>query len=120
MIDKLHRQAIEKTYTDICTVTEYQKYKKSNKTTGFRESAVYTDEPCRLSFKTVNSATGTGTLTKIGQIITLFISPDADIKAGSKITVTHDGRTADYKRSGFPAVYKTHQEIPLELYDENA
>ncbi len=115
-----HRKAIEKTYTDICTVTEYKKYKKSNKTTGFRQTAVYTDIPCRLSFKTVNSASGTGTVTKIGQIITLFISPDIDIKAGSKITVTHDGRTTDYKRSGFPAVYKTHQEIPLELFEENA
>lgn len=120
MIDKLHREAIEKTYTDVCTVTEYEKYKKANKTNGFREKETYTDEPCRLSFRNVSSASGTGTVTNISQIITLFISPDVDIKAGSKITVTHDGRTTDYKRSGFPAAYKTHQEIPLELYDENA
>lgn len=120
MIDIIHRKAIERTYTDTCTVTENEKYTKTNKTTSFRAKTVYEDEPCRLSFKTVNSASGTGTVTKISQLITLFISPDIDIKAGSKITVTHDGRTTDYKRSGFPAVYKTHQEIPLELYDENA
>ncbi len=120
MIDDIHRRAIEKTYTDTCTVTECEKYKKSNKTTAFREKQVYADVPCRLSFKTVNTASGTGTVTKIGQIITLFISPDINIKAGSKITVTHDGRTTEYKRSGFPAVYKTHQEIPLELFEENA
>lgn len=120
MIEDTHRRAIEKTYTDNCTVTEYEKYKKSNKTNGFREKKVYENVSCRLSFRTVNSATGTGTVTTIGQIITLFIAPDIDIKAGSKITVTHDGRTTDYKRSGFPAVYKTHQEIPLELFEENA
>lgn len=120
MTADMHRKAIEMTYTDTCTVTQSEKYKKVNKTTSFRDVTVYTDEPCRLSFRTVNSATGTGTVTKIAQTVTLFISPDIDIKAGSKITVTHDGRTTDYKRSGFPAVYKTHQEIPLELYDENA
>lgn len=120
MIEDAHRKAIEKTYTDICTVTEYEKYKKANKTNGFREKKVHENVSCRLSFRTVNSASGTGTVTKIGQIITLFISPDIDIKAGSKITVTHDRRTTDYKRSGFPAVYKTHQEIPLELFEENA
>ena len=116
----IHRKAIESTYTDTCTVTENVKIKKDNKTTSFRKSEVYTDIPCRLSFKSVSSATGTGTVTKITQSITLFISPDIEIKAGSKITVTHDGRTTQYKRSGFPAVYMTHQEIPLELYDENA
>lgn len=120
MIENAYRKAIEKTYTDTCTVTEYEKYKKANKTNGFRERNMYENVSCRLSFKTVNSASGTGTVTKIGQIITLFISPDIDIKAGSKITVTHDGRTTEYKRSGFPAVYRTHQEIPLELFEENA
>ena len=120
MIDIVHRKAIERTYTDTCTVTEYAKITKTNKTKAFKEQEVYCDLPCRLSFNTVNSASGTGTATKISQIITLFISPDIDIKAGSKITVTHDGRTTEYKRSGFPAVYKTHQEIPLELFEENA
>lgn len=120
MIDKLYRQSIEKTYTDICTVTESEKYKKDNKTNGFRDKTVYENLSCRLSFRNVNPATATATATKISQTITLFIAPEIEIGAGSRITVTHDGRTTDYKKSGFPAVYKTHQEIPLELYDENA
>ena len=120
MIADIHRKAIEKTYTDTCTVTEKEKYTRRNKTTAFREKTVCSDVPCRLSFKTVNTSSGTGTVTKIGQIVTLFLSPDIDIKAGSEITVTHDGATTKYKRSGFPAVYKTHQEIPLELFEENA
>ena len=120
MTEELHRRAIERTYTDTCTVTEYETHKKENKTTGFRETVRYSEEPCRLSFGSKNAAVGTGTVTNISQSVKLFLSPDIEIKAGSKITVTHDGRTTDYKQSGFPAVYSTHQEISLELFDRKA
>ena len=35
-----------------------------------------------------------------------------------KITVTQNGVTRDYERSGKPAVYTCHQEVPLELFKE--
>jgi len=41
-----------------------------------------------------------------------------DIPEGSKITVTQNGVTHDYERSGKPAVYSCHQEVPLELFKE--
>lgn len=120
MIEDLYRRAIEKTYTDLCTVTEFEKFTKGNKTTAFRENVKYSDIPCRLSLESKNAAAGTGTVTNISQSVMLFVSPDVEIKAGSKITVKHDGVSTDYKQSGFPAVFKTHREIPLELFDERA
>lgn len=50
----------------------------------------------------------------------LFISPDVAIKAGSKIIVTQHGRTTEYSNSGVPAVYPTHQEIMLTLFNGGA
>lgn len=45
------------------------------------------------------------------------IPPDVVIKAGSKIIVTQHGRTTEYSNSGVPAVYPTHQEIMLTLFN---
>ena len=81
---------------------------------------VVIDEPCRVSYRqepTTNIATGAAQLT---QIIMLFIRPDIDIKAGSVITVTQQGRTLKYKRSSKPAIYSNHQEVVLELYEDKA
>lgn len=110
------RQAVEKLYKGLCTVTEYQTYTKPNKATGYREVDVLTDQPCRLSFGTVPAAEQTGGGTTLQQTVKLFVAPDVIIKPGSKITVTQNGVTADYCRSGEPAVYATHQEITLELW----
>lgn len=51
------------------------------------------------------------------QSVTLYIDPSVDIPEGSKVTVTQNGVTRDYERGGTPAVYTTHQEIPLELFE---
>lgn len=53
----------------------------------------------------------------VSQSVKLFISPDIVIKAGSKIIVTQHGRTTEYSNSGVPAVYPTHQEIMLTLFE---
>jgi hypothetical protein len=81
---------------------------------------IVTDEPCRVSYRqepSTNISTGAARLT---QIIMLFIRPDIDIKAGSVIEVTQDGRTLKYKRSSMPAIYSNHQEVMLELYEDKA
>lgn len=41
-----------------------------------------------------------------------------EIPEGAKITVTQNGATKDYVRSGKSAVYSCHQEVPLELFKE--
>ena len=54
----------------------------------------------------------------MAQRVVLYIDPSVDIPEGSKITVTQNGMTRDYERSGKSAVYSCHQEVPLELFKE--
>ena len=111
------RKALESSYNGTCQITEHHKIKKANKSTAFEEVVVLENQPCRLSFKTVtNASTGT-TAAAITQIVKLFLAPEINVKAGSKITVTQNGVTTDYKSSGQPAIYTNHQEIILELFD---
>lgn len=112
------REAIEATYFGMMTVTEMQKVKdEKSKLTNKEPVVVLEDKPCKLSFETLKAAVQTDTAAAITQVIKLFVSPDVTIRAGSKITVTQDGVTTDYTASGIPAVYATHQEIMLELFE---
>ena len=68
-------------------------------------------EPCRLSFSSISSTTEQDSAPLIQQSVKLFVS---------KIVVTQEGRTTAYARSGEPAVYSCHQEIPLVPFKEYA
>ena len=104
-------------YDGRCTITEYQKVKQANKSTGFEPVDVLTDQPCRLSFKTINNTNNTDTgASAVTQITKVFLAPEIKVKPGSKLTITQNGVTTEYKSSGEPAVYSTHQEIILELF----
>ena len=95
------REAIERLYKGLCSVKV--KVSSVNEETGetvFTEKAVLTEQPCRLSFQSRNSA--------------------AKDDGYSKITVTQNGKTTDYCRSGESAVYTSHQEIALELFEDYA
>lgn len=85
---------------------------------------VVTDEPCRVSYG--QSAYSRATTTEINdgapyiaQTITLFVRPDLFIKEGSVIEVIQHGRTTKYKRASKPAVHSNHQEVLLEVYEDN-
>ena len=110
------RKAIETTYDGTCTVTEHQKVQKENKSTGFQDVIVLENQPCRLSFKTITNTSQTETAAMVGQTTKLFIAPEIKVKAGSKLTITQCGVTTEYKNSGEPAIYPTHQEIVLDLF----
>jgi polygalacturonase len=111
------RKAIESLYDGTCTITEHQKIKKENKSTAFVESVVVENQPCRISFKTVNNTTSTETgASALVQVVKLFVAPEIKVKPGSKISVTQNNVTTEYKNSGEPAYYSTHQEIILELF----
>lgn len=110
--------AIKSLWRGKCTVTV-----RNNDTTDENTGRVvvgevdtYTDEPCRISFDTVNATQPENNAANIVQSITLFIDRAVVIPEGSKITVTQNGATAVYEKSGKPAVYSTHQEIPLEIF----
>ena len=77
-------------------------------------------EPCRLSFSSISSTTEQDSAPLIQQSVKLFVSKTVEIPAGSKIVVTQEGRTTAYARSGEPAVYSCHQEIPLVPFKEYA
>ena len=115
---KMVRHALEKMYDDTCTITCMEEQEKANGATGFLPVVKYQDEPCKLSYSPGPSAVQ-GDVATINQTIMLFIAPEVVIPAGSVITVTHEGVTEDYKRSGICAMYPTHQEIILER-EENA
>lgn len=111
----LVKSAVESLYKGVCTVTEHQKIKKPNGSTGFEDVIVLENEPCRLSYSSIPDTSGNADLSSnTVQRLKLFISPNVNIKPGSKITVTQEGRTVDYSNSGVPAVYESHQEINLE------
>ena len=111
------KKAIESMYDGICTITEYQEYVKPNKSTGYHEVIVLEEQPCRLSFSSSpNTNPQENNAAEIAQTIKVFLSPDIKVNAGSKLTITQNGVTTEYKSSGEPALYQTHQEIMLELF----
>ena len=115
---KAARKAIESTYFGLVTVSEYQKVKAPvTALTSYKEVVVLENQPCKLSFESITTAVQTEAATTISQATKLFISPDITIKPGSKLTVTQTGVTTAYTGSGVPAVYPTHQEIMLELFE---
>lgn len=111
------RKAIESLYDDTCDVIVHAKVTDAvTHVTSFADKTIIAAQPCRLSYKSIPT-TGDGSAATMAQSVKLIISPDIDVPAGSKLVVTHKGTTTDYKRSGKPAVYSTHQEIELTLFD---
>lgn len=116
---KAARSAFEKYHYDgTVTVSEWEKIKDPE--TGLThqgEKILFKNQPCHLSAESNATATQTTSAAQVSQVIKLFVSPDLDIKPGSKITVTQAGITAVYTHSGKAAVYDTHQEIVLDLFE---
>lgn len=110
------RKAIEMTYIGTCTITEYQSYKKENKSTGHQEVIILENQPCKLSFSSITNSSKTETAAMVVQTAKVLIAPEIQIKPGSKLTITQNGVTTEYKNSGEPALFNTHQEIVLELF----
>ena len=112
------KKAIESLYLGVCTVYIREKYLDSlTKQTNFTETAIITDQPCRLSYSQISQNTGTDRVSQQHQVIKLFIDSSLDVPAGCKIIVTQNNKTQAYKSSGVPAVYRYHQEIELEIFE---
>lgn len=117
-----YRKSIEKLYDDTCNIYEsgLRKDSKTGITKPTADNLVVKNQQCRISFKTISPTNQTESNNKISQEIKLFIAPELLIKEGSKIVITRNGRTTEYKNSGTPAIYSTHQEIILILVKEYA
>lgn len=70
-----------------------------------------------MSFSASGAAMNNGSASALAQTIKLFIAPELDIKPGSKILVTRQGKTTAYRRTGEPELHSNHQEIVLDLFD---
>lgn len=118
---KSYRNALRRLWDGLCDV--YILETAVNKANGRDEPTEVQKlhgEPCRLSFSSVSSTTEKDSAPLIQQAVKLFVSKEVEIPAGSKIVVTQEGRTTAYARSGEPAVYSCHQEIPLVPFEEYA
>lgn len=118
---KSYQNALRRLWDGLCDV--YVLETAVNKANGRDEPTEvqkFHGEPCRLSFSSISSTTEQDSAPLIQQSVKLFVSKTVEIPAGSKIVVTQEGRTTAYTRSGEPAVYSCHQEIPLVPFKEYA
>lgn len=102
------------------TATVYTQQQTVNETTGLTElawAASLTDLPCKLSFSTLAAAAG-DPVAAVSQTVKLFCAVDAEIPAGSRVTVVRahpsGEQTYSFKCSGLAGKFATHQEIQLE------
>lgn len=115
------KRALMLLYEDTCTI--YANVPVLDEVTGiteYKETALYENVPCRISFGSAAAVVADEAAPEVQQTITLFLASEVDVPAGCKISVTREGNTVDYSRSGEPSVYKTHQEIKLELFERYA
>jgi len=110
-------KAVRRLWTGTATVTVLEgALNPLNGRTEPTERVTIQDEACRISHDTVKSTEPDNEAALVAQSVTLYIDPSVEIPEGSKITVTQNGVTRDYVRSGKPAVFTSHQEVPLELF----
>ena len=104
-----------------CTIYEFEnRVDPDTYQTTQVEVAVVEDEPCRLSYNHEQSTNISNGAAIVSQSITLFIRPDLKINPGSVIEITQHGVTERFRRSGKPAIYSNHQQLVLQLYEDNA
>ena len=113
-----HREILEASYDGSLTVFEYQQVKNpQTKLTEQKEVMVLENQPCKLSHDSVQASVKERGAEEVSQLIRLFLAPEVVMKPGSKLSVTQNGVTREYQCSGVPAVYGTHQEILLTLFE---
>lgn len=113
------RKPLELLYTDTCTIAEFRKVVAPNHTTHTEEVIVHENLPCRVSYDTTGYA-GDGEFSSLQLVSKIYIAPEIEVKAGSKIYVTRNGITTIYENSGEPARYVNHQEITVDLWKDKA
>lgn len=118
MVTDAYKKAVQNLWTGKATITVREgAFDERTGRTEPVEHVTASDLSCRISFATVKSTESDEEAARVVQTVTLYIDPSVVIPEGSKITVTQKGVTRDYERSGTPAVYSVHQEVPLELWE---
>ena len=113
------RKDLARLYVDSCSIIECRKVVDANGIHHEEEITVHENIPCKLTHKTITQVAD-GVEPKTTLVSKLNLSPDIEIKPGSKIIVFRAGVSTVYKNSGQPARHLNHQAITLELEDERA
>lgn len=114
MVKDRYQRALKKLWQDQCSIMVTSK--KVDEMTGqniLEDVVLLENEPCRLSFSAVPPAGVPSPAAPLEQSVKLFLSPVYPIPPGSRIQVQRDGKIFEYQSSGLPAVYESHQEVPL-------
>lgn len=112
------RKHLESLQEAVCTVYAYsQQYDEKSHCMRTAKDILYEDMPCKVSFGNIAvPATESDTVTHLAQTVTLFVSPEYEIPAGSRIDVAG----IIYEASGQPLTFPTHNEIGLALAQKEA
>lgn len=113
-----YNAAIRSLWCDRCTVTVKRKTETPGGRTVQTTETLFAHVPCRLSFKSIEVTEESSGAARTVQATVLLLDRQYSVPAGSIITVQHEGVTFEYERSGIPAPYSAHQEIPLKLRKE--
>lgn len=117
MVGTAYKRAVQRLWTGQAKVTVLEGVlDPATGRTEPKERVAMEEVPCRVSYRSVSPAAPEEEAAQAGQGVTLYIDPAVDIPEGSKVTVTQNGVTRDYARSGKTAVYSCHQEVPLEVF----
>jgi len=109
-----HRRAIERLYTDTCTISRHVKVKDPvTKETKLVLQPVYEDQQCRISQRALGTNQQTEAENVIAYETKLFIAPELEIRQGDVVELTRGGVSREYT-AGEPFLYPTHQEVSLQ------
>ena len=107
-----HRRAIERQYNGRMTVTAFVTVEIDSETMNIKQ-VLLTDVPCRLQRSQNKSANVAGVHANIDYDVKILCAPELNIPAGCVIEVRQDGMDYEFKHTGEPFKYVTHQEISV-------
>lgn len=111
------KKHIEKLYLDRCNIIEYREVTNPDThITDLQEIVVYENVPCKLSFNKYPQS-GDGVVSSLSFLATIFLSPDLNVKEGSKFVIVKNSKTYELSNSGIPRIGINHQEIQLKQWE---
>lgn len=122
--NKLVRKAIESRYESTCSVFVYNdKFDEDTKQTKRVRELLIENQPCRLSYQTQAFASLVSTqaegVPSAYQSTKVFLAPELDIPENSELEVNWQGRVLKFKRSSVPVIHTNHQEVMVEVLDQD-
>lgn len=111
-----HRRAIEKKYVGIMSVSGFEKVKVDGETLSAKKE-IHKDVSCYLQRNQNKSASNDGEKSNVDYDLKILCAPEIAIPPGCRIKVAQSGMTYDFKYSGEPFIYPTHQEITIKRSD---